>query len=68
MHTYFDKKVLYAVNKFNKSVISRMALTKMKLFMKKKAIIVQVFIYSVVHYPFRYFRETRNYGNWPIVC
>ena len=42
------KKIIYAINKFNKSVISRMTLPKTKLFTKKKVIIVQVIINSVV--------------------
>ena len=37
-----------------------MTLPKTKLFTKKKVIIVQVIINSVVYYPLQNFRETRN--------
>ena len=68
MYTYLIRRIIYAINKFNKSVISRVTLSKTKLFVKKKVIIVQVIIYSDVHYPRQNFRETQKYGNWPIVC
>ena len=55
----FDKSIKTP----NKSVMSRMTIPKTKLFVKKKVIIVQVIINSVVHYPLRSFRETRKYGN-----
>ena len=48
-------------------MISRMTLPKTKLFIKKKVIIIQVIINSVVHYPLQNFRDSRKYGNWPIV-
>ena len=61
------KRIVYAINKFNKSVTSRMILPITKLFVKKK-VIIQVIIDLVVHCPLQNFRETRMYGNWPIVC
>ena len=54
----FIKRIIYAIEKFNKSVINRMTLPKTKLLVKKKAITVQVIINSVVHYPLQNFRET----------
>ena len=54
----FIKRIIYAIEKFNKSVINRMTLPKTKLLVKKKVITVQVIINSVVHYPLQNFRET----------
>ena len=54
----FIKRIIYAIEKFNKSVINRMTLPKTKLLVKTKVITVQVVINSVVHYPLQNFRET----------
>ena len=60
MYTYLIRRIIYAINKFNKSVISRVTLPKTKLFVKKKVIIVQVIIYSDVHYPrLKFSRNTK---------
>ena len=53
----FIKRIIYAIEKFNKSVINRMTLPKTKLLVKTKVITVQVVINSVVHYPLQNFRE-----------
>ena len=67
MYIVLIKRIMYPSNKFNYGVISRMTHPKTKLFVKKKVIIVQVIINSVVDYPLQNFRELRKYGNWPIV-
>ena len=67
MYIALIKRIMYPSNKFNYSVISRMTHPKTKLFVKKKVIIVQVIINSVVDYPLQNFRQLRKYGNSPIV-